>query len=351
MRPAVAGVALLLLVACGSGKEGDPPASAVHLSGVPVGLGTIVRDSLMETVALTGRLEPRPGGSALLAAPAAGVVRTVRVGVGDGVHRAEVLVDLEVPELRADADQKATAAAQAERAAARQQQLLADGVTSTREAEEAAALARQATAAAAAARRLMGRTRVASPIGGKVQSVMVQPGERVDAGGSLVEVVATDTLDLAVPVPASDLPRLRLGLGAEVIQDGDTAAATGTLAALAPGVDSLTNAGKAVIRLPNPEGRLHPGVAATAHIRLGVRHDVLVAPDSALVLAGDSSVVFVVRGDSVVHQRVVRRGIHADGRTEVTGDLQAGDRVVTTGAFGLQDGMRVAPVAGGEPSR
>jgi RND family efflux transporter MFP subunit len=116
-------------------------------------------------------------------------------------------------------------------------------------------------------------------------------------------------------------------------------------------VDSLTNAGEAVIRVPNSEGRLHPGAAATARIRLGVRRDVLVVPDSALVLAGDSSVVFVVGADSVAHQRTVERGVRAGGRTEIRGDVRSGDRVVTTGAFGLQDGMHVVPGAVPGPSR
>jgi RND family efflux transporter MFP subunit len=144
-------------------------------------------------------------------------------------------------------------------------------------------------------------------------------------------------------VPAALLSRLRTGQPVEVRQDGDTNWVPGRVAALAPDVDSLTNAGEAVIRVANPGGRLHPGATAAARIRLGVRRDVLVAPDSALVLAGDSSVVFVVGPDSVAHQRAVVRGATDGGRTEVTGDVHPGDRVVTTGAFGLQDGMHVVP--------
>ena len=45
---------------------------------------------------------------------------------------------------------------------------------------------------------------------------MVQPGERVDAGRALAQVVAPDTLDLAVPVPAPELARLRTGLPVDV---------------------------------------------------------------------------------------------------------------------------------------
>ena len=339
MTRALACATLLLLAGCGGdSSSGDEQAAPAR---VPVGLGTIVRDSIVETLPLTGRLQPRPGGSATLAAPAAGIVRTVRARVGDRLARGALAIELEVPELVADATREAAAAGQAEREAARQQQLLADGITSVRQADEAAAAARQATAAAAAARHLLARTRVVSPIAGQVQEVLVQSGERVEAGRALVQVVATDTLDLLVPVPASLLSRLHTGQLVEVRQDADTTWVPARLAALAPDVDSLTNAGEAVIRVGNPGGRLHPGATAAARIRLGVRRDVLVAPDSALVLVGDSSVVFVVGPDSVAHQRAVVRGPTDGGRTEVRGELRPGERVVTTGAFGLQDGMHV----------
>ncbi len=341
MRRPLATLCLILIAACGresAGSEGGNTAARV-----PVGLGTITRDSMVESLALTGRLEARPGGSALLTAPAAGVVRAIHVQVGDRVRRGGLVAELQVPELEADAEQKASIAAQAEREAARQQQLLSDGITSSRQAEEAAANARQASASAAAAHDLVARTRVTSPLAGQVQEVMAQRGERVEAGRTLAQILAPDTLDLAVPVPAPDLARLRVRMPADVMQDGDTLAVRGRLVALAPGVDSLTNAGEAVIRVPNLDRRLHPGATATARIRLGVRPDVLIAPDSALVLAGDSSVVFVVGPDSVAHQRVVQRGIRAGGRSEVHGNVRTGDRVVTTGAFGLQDGMHVVP--------
>jgi multidrug efflux pump subunit AcrA (membrane-fusion protein) len=54
-------------------------------------------------------------------------------------------------------------------------------------------------------------------------------------------------------------------------------------------------------------------------------------------------VVFVMGADSIAHLRTVVRGASAGGRTAVTGTIRPGDRVVTTGAFGLQDGMRVVP--------
>ncbi|HEV7365135.1 MAG TPA: efflux RND transporter periplasmic adaptor subunit [Gemmatimonadales bacterium] len=333
-----------LFAGCGKSNDSETAGQAdPGKTRVPVGLGQVSRDSLVERLTLTGRLTPRPGGAALLTAPAAGVVQSLGVQIGDTVKRGEVVAQLEVPELAADAWQKEAAAAQADREAQRQQRLLSEGITSSRQAEEAAANARQAAAGAAAARDLLARTRVTSPISGVVQDVLVQRGERVDAGKPLVQVVAGDTLDLVASVPATQLGRLRVGLPVGVAEEGDTSYTAGRLAAVTPGVDSLTNAGAAVVRIPNSAGHLHPGAGATAKVRLGVHRDVLVVPDSAIVLAGDSSVVFVVSPDSIAHQRAVVRGVRDDGRTEVQGDLKAGDRVVTTGAFGLQNGMRVVP--------
>jgi RND family efflux transporter MFP subunit len=340
------GAALTALLLAGCGKQGDPESGGQGNPGqtrVPVGLASVSRDSLVETLTLTGRLTPRPGGAALLTAPASGVVRSILVQIGDRVKRGSVVAELDVPELAADARQKEAAAAQAERESQRQQRLLQEGITSSRQAEEAAANAHQAAAGAAASRDLLARTRVTSPISGVVQDVMVQRGERVDAGKPLVQIVSGDTLDLLVPVPASQLGRLHEGQPASVVQEGDSTPTMGRVAAVTPGVDSLTNAGAAVVRIPNSAGRLHPGAGATAQVRLGVHPDVLVVPDSAIVLAGDSSVVFVVGPDSIAHQRTVVRGVGDDKRSEVQGNLKAGDQVVTTGAFGLQDGMHVVP--------
>jgi RND family efflux transporter MFP subunit len=335
---------LAVLAGCGNhaeaaGDGADGPAT----TRVPVGIVTVSRDSVIETLSVSGRLVAPPGGAVLITAPAAGVVRSVAVQIGDRVRRGGRVMALDVPELAADAQQKAAAAAQAEREAERQRRLLADGITSARQAEEAAAGARQAAAAARAARDLFARTLMSSPIAGRVQQVLVQPGERVDAGAPLVQIVASDTLDLLASVPAAQLGRLRVGLPASIAQEGDSAAVAGRVRALAPGVDSLTNAGQVVIRVSNPRGRLHAGAGASALVQLGTRADAIVVPDSAIVLAGDSSTVFVVGPDSIAHQRVIVPGIHSGSRTEVREGVQAGERVVTTGAFGLQDGMRVVP--------
>ncbi len=340
MRPSLRALVLLALAACGSADTGDE-AAQTGAALVPVHFAVVVRDSISETLLFTGRLSARPGGAVELTAPAAGVVRRVSAQIGDRVGRGAVVAVIDVPELSADAAQKSAAASLAARESARQEQLLADGITSARQAEEAVAAKRQAAAAAQAASALLARTRLVSPLAGRIQSVNVQVGARVEAGAPMARVVNVDTLDLTLAIPANALWRLRPKMVADISEEGATTTVEGFVAGIAPGVDSLTGTGTAVIRIPNPDGALHPGAAATARLRLGLRRDVLIVPDSALVLAGDSSAVFVVGADSVAHQRVVRPGVRSGGRVEVEGNLKPGDRVVTAGAFGLEDGMRV----------
>ena len=85
-------------------------------------------------------------------------------------------------------------------------------------------------------------------------------------------------------------------------------------------------------------------------------------PDSAIVHAREGTQIFLVSADSVAHATLVSVRGHVAGRTAVVGAmtgshtagaaLRPGARVVATGASGLTDGMRVAPVrqAAGSPN-
>ena len=333
--------ALLLTLGAGACRRAAEEPRA--RTAVPVAVAHAVRDSLVEEIVVTGRLAPTPGHDAVLTAAAAGVVRRVAAPVGTAVIAGQLVIALDVPELAATARQQAVAAAQAEREASRQRQLFADGLTSRRGLEEAEAGAQTAAAAAGAAKELLARTEVRSPIAGRIQRIAVQQGTRVDAGAPLAEVIASDSLDLIAAVEANGLARLHRGQRASVTGEGNPTPHAGQIAALAPAVDTLTNAGQVLVRVPNREGRLRAGAAASARITVGVRYDALVVPDAALVLAGDRPAVFVVGNDSIAHRRLVAVGIRQRDRAEVTGPLEPGQVVVTTGAAGLEDGIRVVP--------
>jgi Cu(I)/Ag(I) efflux system membrane fusion protein len=174
-----------------------------------------------------------------------------------------------------------------------------------------------------------------------VQRVLVQVGERVAAGALLAQVVDATHLDLVAQVPAGPLALLRVGQEARVTTQGSDVTASGKVVAIAPAVDSLTNAASVVVRVPNATLALRPGTGATAHVMAGMQRDVLIVPDSALTLVGETMSVFVVGADSMVHARTVSAGHRQGNRVVVTGTLEPGEQLVTGNAFGLSDGMRV----------
>lgn len=309
---------------------------------VPVSVARVVQDTMPEGVDVVGVLRPSPGHAALLTAPVAGVIQRTVAQVGERVVPGTLLVDIDAPELAAAAQSSASAADVAERDARRQQSLLDQGVTSRRSVEEKQAVARSARAEANAAAALLARASVRSPIAGEVQRVLVQPGERVDAGAVLAEVVDGRILDLVGAVAAPLLVRIRPGQPVQIEAEGFPAGAAGRVQAVAPALDSASHSGQIVIRVASGAG-LPSGLSATGRVRTGLLRDALVVPDAALVIVGGSESVFVVAADSVVHLQPVEVLARSQGRAAVRGSVAPGALVVTAGAWGLADGMRVAP--------
>ena len=111
-------------------------------------------------------------------------------------------------------------------------------------------------------------------------------------------------------------------------------------------VDETTGQVTLRAEVPNPEGYLLPGLYVRVQIEQAVRNDALAVPQMAVQRAADSSTsVFVIGEDNTVQPRPVTLGSVIDGRWVVTSGLNAGDRVVVSGAQKMQPGMAVK----GEP--
>jgi multidrug efflux pump subunit AcrA (membrane-fusion protein) len=70
-----------------------------------------------------------------------------------------------------------------------------------------------------------------------------------------------------------------------------------------------------------------------------------VVPAEAIVFVGNTPTIFVVGTDSIAHARAVVPVAHGEKTVEITGDVRAGDRIVTVGAYGLPDSAHVIPRA------
>ena len=329
---------LLLLAACHPSGS-DAPA----IPEVPVTLATVRRDSIVVYLEADGRLISRPEGSALLAAPAEAVVRSVHAQLGARIGAGVVALELDAPDLEAQAASLHAQAAAAAANAERQRQLFAEGISARRQMEESAAEAAALKAQADAAETLRQRTRVRSPLAGVVSQLLVRPGEHVTAGQPLLEVMDPSQVYASATVPAAHLVGLRPGLEAALSLEGTNAKWPARVQSVGATIDSMSNTAQVLLRPRSVDAGLRPGLGVAIRIRLGVHRDVLVVPASALVFVGNTPTLFVVGPDSIARARAVVPGVRSGDMVEVTGDVKAGDRVVALGAYGLPDSARVLP--------
>lgn len=99
-----------------------------------------------------------------------------------------------------------------------------------------------------------------------------------------------------------------------------------------PFLDSQSRTGRIRLTLDNSDGSLKPEMYAevSLHTRLGER---LSVPEEAVIVAGDSRVVFVDLGDGRLNPTRIKTGRRAEGYVEVLEGLKPNDQVVTSGNF------------------
>ena len=213
--------------------------------------------------------------------------------------------------------------------------------------------------ARAEARRLevmVGYTKVRAPFDGVVTRRHVNTGDFLHAGGKHDGVFTLTRLDpvrVVIDVPEADAALVRekvpVKLTVQALGGGElSGAVTRTSWALAPGSRTL----RAEIDLPNPDGRLRPGLYVYA--RVAAELPVTWAlPAAAVVKQGEAMVCFRIDGGKAVRTPV--RAGRTDGQmTQVLKKQKAGsnewedftgDEVVAAQAGALTDGQAVQVTA------
>jgi HlyD family secretion protein len=196
----------------------------------------------------------------------------------------------------------------------------------------------------------LANTVIVSPVNGFVAKRSVDPGAFVSQNSPMVDVVDISRVRLVVNVVERDLKELQAGAGAKVEVDAFPGEMfQGRIARVAPVLDPATRTAPIEIEIPNADFRLKPGMYARVGITTGSKKETLVVPvDAVADLGGRRGVFQHLNGIAIF--RTVEIGTEGDQLIEVTGGLNEGDQVITTGARALRDGDRVQ-LAGGEGGR
>lgn len=173
-----------------------------------------------------------------------------------------------------------------------------------------------------------------APADGVVVDKQVLDGDRIAPGDILYRIADVSTVWVEVDVFERDLGSIREGQRAQVTFEafpGEPIEARVTYIYPTVSLDSRT--GRVRLEIPNPDGRLRPGMYAEARIRTATTAPVLVVPQSAVLETGERAVVFVAAQDGRLVPREVQLGQRVDREVVVRAGLHEGDRVVSSAAF------------------
>src|SRR5262249_39069631 len=119
---------------------------------------------------------------------------------------------------------------------------------------------------------------------------------------------------------------------------------SGVLSGVALEVDSTSRAVSVRAVLAHSSRPLRIGETVLGRIAVGTHQKAVAVPSDPVVPQGEGFKVFVVDSANVAHAQPVDVGNRQEGLVEITKGLKGGETVVTYGAYGVEDGARIAPM-------
>jgi membrane fusion protein (multidrug efflux system) len=323
----------------GAGESFKPPPEAVTTSPV-------LRARWGSSITAIGSVQPVMG--VMLTAEIPGSVREIRFESGQEVEEGTLLLRMDTSTERAELTAAQADAALAEAELGRTRSLFERDARSQADLDVAIAKAARARAAVRNVSSVISKKTIRAPFSGRLGIRKVDVGEFLQPG---TQIVALDTSNPAYVVPQQDSTEIQVGQ--QVTITGDTfgdRAWIGKVDSIDARIDPSTR--NLLIRalVDNPDGRLRPGMFTDVEVSLPDLRDVLLIPETAVLYAPYGDSVFLVRGgengakgedDLTVEQVFVRVGERRGDLRAVVSGLEAGQTIVSTGAFKLQNGTAI----------
>jgi membrane fusion protein, multidrug efflux system len=346
------GVTIALLTALGflKFKQVQTAVQASAYQPPPESVTSVVaqRQEWPATTGVIGTMEAVHG--VMVSADLPGSVARINFDSGKAVKEGDILVELDTREERA---QLASLEAQRDLAKInyeRTEQLVKDGVISRLEYDQATAQQKQTEANVGQIRATIERKTIRAPFSGTLGIRKVNLGQYLSAGNPVVELQALNPIYVNFGLPQQALGQVRVGRNLRVTsEDLPGKVFAGKVTALDSVVDQTTRNVQVQATLPNPEGKLHPGMFVQVEVVLGISRSVVTLPASAISYAPYGDSVFVItdlktpKGQTYrgVRQQFVKLEGSRGDQVAVISGLNPGDEVVTSGVFKLRNGAAV----------
>ena len=346
-----------LLAACGKGGQA-PAAPGGGMPPAEVGVVTVQPGVVELVTELPGRLEASR--VAQVRARATGILQERLFREGSDVKAGQALFRIDpapyeatLASARGQQAKAEAALAQAKATLERYRPLVAERAVSQQDFVNAEMAVKQAEADVAVARasvQTAGINRayadVTSPIAGRIGRALVTEGALVGQGDAtplaVVQQVdplyvnftqsASEAMKLARAVEAGQLQKRGNGAAVKVmLEDGSEHPQTGKLLFADLTVDSTSGQVTLRAEVPNPGGKLLPGLYVRVRLVQAEASQAIILPQQAVTRSPKGDSVMVVDAQGKVAPRPVKLGGQQGGRWVVLDGLKTGEQVMVDG--------------------
>jgi cobalt-zinc-cadmium efflux system membrane fusion protein len=339
---------VLLFSGCESHKApdaSDAPAPQYRVLDTMIAHVQPVHDQLT----LAARIQANPTTVVHIYPPISGRVLALKVLPGQEVAKGQVVGMLQSTDLqqaRSDYEKARIEAARADLQLNRAKDLLQHQVMAQKDYDDLAAVDQAAHAELSRALETLhilgyketdtsDLVAIRSPIQGVVLDVNTATGElqrSLDNATSIATIANISDVWVVADLYPRDVQAVRRGESVEVQVSGyPDSVLHGVVDNVSDAVDPQTLTLKVRVVLANPHHRLKPQMYATVAVT-NQNRTAIVVPATAVIRDGVSTYVYIQTGENKYVRRDVRVGDAHDTTVEITGGLNEGDRVVSTGA-------------------
>ena len=172
-----------------------------------------------------------------------------------------------------------------------------------------------------------------APRSGTLIERHIADGGAAKMGETLLTIADLSSVWIEAEVFEADLELVKVGMSASVtLPYLPGKAYPATVEYVYPYLEGKSRTGRIRLSLDNPDGELKPDMYAQVSLQSDIGHRLSV-PEEAIIVAGESRVVFVDLGGGRLKPVRIKAGRNAQGFVEVLEGLSLGDSVVTSGNF------------------
>jgi len=307
---------------------------------IPVRVDTVRRIPVRLSIVKTGNLAPFQEAKVLL--PTAGIVKSLRFALGDRVQAAQVLgvVDSRVHQLELEkSDAKVV---KLKNDLQTYQELYAGKAATKEKVNELEESYNEAVNQSAQLRQQIADASIKAPIGGIVSSKSLEAGVFANMGTELATIVNLSTAKVKVNLTEAEAYQVSEGQRVKITTDVfPDKTFTGKLTFISPQADAAHNYAAEIVIDNTEKTLLRSGIFVYADFSKETETTMLMIPREALMDWVEQTSVYVVRADQRVALTPVKTNREVNGQVEITGGLEPGDIVVTTGHINLKNGTPV----------